>query len=188
MYSRDTPLTAKLQRVRLLVSDVDGTLTDGSLYYSVNGEELKRFHVHDGLGLQLLQRANIAVALLSQERSAIVQTRARKLGIALCVTGALDKAEAVRQMAQQLHIPLDDVAYIGDDLTDLPAMRLVGVSACPADAVTEVQQAVDYVCRRPGGNGAVREFCELILRARAIELESICMHPDQQVQQVFADL
>lgn len=174
-------LAAKLQRIRLLVSDVDGTLTDGGLYYSAQGEALKRFHVHDGLGLKLLQEANIHVALITQEDSAIAQARAQRLGIALCLTGVQDKAAAVLELARQLLLSPEQIAYIGDDLTDLPAMHYAGVTACPADAVAEVRQAVDYVCHRPGGNGAVREFCELLLRAQRKLLEPPTSREVQQI-------
>lgn len=172
----------KLRHILLLVCDVDGTLTDGGLYYSVQGEELKRFHVHDGLGLELVQRANIRVAWVTHEDSAITRARARKLGITLCLTGVRDKAAAVAGLAQQLSVPPERIAYIGDDVTDIPAMCFVGMSACPADAAIEVQQVADYVCRRPGGGGAVRELCELLLHARGMRLESLLSAVQQSSQ------
>ncbi|MEN3027023.1 MAG: HAD hydrolase family protein [Chlorobiota bacterium] len=166
-------LAAKLQRIRLLIADVDGTLTDGKLYYLHPGEVLRCFHVHDGLGLRLVQQAGISVALISQDSSAAISMRAQKLGIRYCLMGVDDKASTVRQVAEMLSLKLEDVAYIGDDLTDLPAFQVVGVSSCPADAVPEVRRQASYVCRQPGGNGAVREFCELILKAQCWTLERL---------------
>lgn len=159
-------LHAKLQHVRLLVSDVDGTLTDGGLYYGVPGGPWRRFHVHDGLGLRLLQNAGIQVAFVSQEHLTDIEERARKLGVQYCLGALQAKEKAVVELASQLGLSLERVAYIGDDLTDLAAIRIVGVSASPADATLEVRQLVDYVCTRPAGYGAVREFCTLILKAQ----------------------
>jgi YrbI family 3-deoxy-D-manno-octulosonate 8-phosphate phosphatase len=173
MRQKLSDLSAKLRRIQLLVSDVDGTLTDGALYYSANGEALKAFHVHDGLGIVLVQRAGIRVVFVSQEDSPIAAARARKLGVFRCLLSVQDKAAAVQTLADELAIDLEQIAYIGDDLTDLPAMSRVGVSACPADAVREVWQQVDYVCSAPGGKGAVREFCELLLRSRSLEPEEL---------------
>jgi YrbI family 3-deoxy-D-manno-octulosonate 8-phosphate phosphatase len=166
-------LLAKLRQVRLLISDVDGTLTDGALYYSSSGDELRRFHVHDGLGIELLHLAGIRVVFLSKETSEAIRLRAQKLRANACYLGVKDKAATTLQIAKQYHLELSHVAYIGDDLTDLPAMRLVGVCACPADAVAAVREYADYVCSHPGGNGAVREFCELIVNAHGLTVEQL---------------
>ncbi len=165
-------LRAKLQRVRLLVSDVDGTLTNGALYYGTAGTLWRRFHVHDGLGIQMLQRAGILVAFVSQEQLDI-EARARKLGVHHCLSAVRAKDRAVLELVHKNGISLEEVAYIGDDLTDLAAIRIAGVSAAPADAVPEVRRLVDYVCTRPGGYGAVREFCSLILEAQGYLLEEL---------------
>ncbi len=164
---------AKLQQVRLFISDVDGTLTDGALYYADAGQSWRRFHVHDGLGIRLLRQVGIHVALVSQESTVSVEERARKLGVEYCLGGIREKKRAVLELAEHMGLPLNCVAYIGDDLTDLEAIRIAGVSACPADAVPEVRRAVDYVCARPGGYGAVREFCMLILYSQNITLEEM---------------
>jgi 3-deoxy-D-manno-octulosonate 8-phosphate phosphatase (KDO 8-P phosphatase) len=166
-------LYAKLRQVRLFVSDVDGTLTDGAMYFSAEGELFKRFHTRDGMAIELLHSAGLPTAFLTRENSPIVLARARKLGVHHVILGAVDKQFALSTLAQQLAVPLEAVAYIGDDLNDLPAIEIAGVSACPADAVPEVRSRVDYVCSAPGGFGAVREFAELILRAQGHQLEQL---------------
>lgn len=156
-------LTQKLKKIKLLVMDVDGTLTDNAMYYSANGEELKRFSTRDGMGINLLQKNNIDTAILTSESSKIAQARAKKLNIEHVVLGSHNKTEAIKELSQNLNIELDNFAYIGDDVNDLLAMKIIGVSACPSDAVDSIVEIVDYHCAKPGGNGAVREFAELIL-------------------------
>ncbi|MDW7996502.1 MAG: HAD hydrolase family protein [Bacteroidota bacterium] len=180
----NTQLITKLRQVRLLVTDVDGTLTDGTVYYSDTGEHLRRFHVHDGLGIELLHRAGIVVAFVTKEYAPAAHARAQKLRVQYCLLQVEDKAASVVAMARELGIALQHIAYIGDDLTDLPAIRLVGVSACPADAYAELRKHVDYVCTRSGGNGAVREFCDLILAAQgSIPEELLGRHVPRTVDQ-----
>ena len=153
--------------IKLLILDVDGTLTDGGLYFSAEGPVLKRLDVHDGLGLVRLQQAGVEVALISADSSPIVQARAEKLGIRAVFTGCGEKAEVVRQLLGERALTAEQVVYMGDDLTDLPAMSEVGNTAAPASAVVEVLEAVDYVTTRSGGHGAVREVCDLILAGLA---------------------
>ena len=149
--------------IRLLILDVDGTLTDGGLYLSADGQAMKRFDIQDGLGLVRLQEAGVEVALVSADTSAIVQARAEKLGIRAVLTGCDDKVDVVRRLLEERDLTAEQVVYMGDDLTDLGAMAEVGNSAAPASAVAEVLEVVDYVTTRSGGHGAVREICDLIL-------------------------
>jgi 3-deoxy-D-manno-octulosonate 8-phosphate phosphatase (KDO 8-P phosphatase) len=155
-----------LRRVRLLATDVDGVLTDGGMCYSDSGDEWKRFNVRDGMGFKLLQRAGILTALITQEQTKLVARRAEKLTIPEVHQGAHDKLAVLRDIVVRHGLDLSQVAYIGDDVNDLEVLRAVGFSAAPADAVTVVRKAVHYVCRKNGGEGAVREVADLILVAQ----------------------
>ena len=146
--------------MRLLVLDVDGTLTDGAIYMGPDGEMCKRFSAKDGLGLKLLQSAGVEIAILTGRRSRIVENRAAELGIARVVQGISEKPAALRQLAAEAGVSLAETGYMGDDLNDLSAMCLCGVRACPADAAPEVREICQFVSDFPGGQGAVRQFCE----------------------------
>jgi YrbI family 3-deoxy-D-manno-octulosonate 8-phosphate phosphatase len=159
-------LRARAARIRLVVSDVDGVLTDAGVYYSPEGEALKRFSMRDGMGVELLRNAGIATALMTKEVSAIVAARAKKLKIEHVWSGQLDKAAALPKLANDLGLAPEAIAYIGDDVNDLGAIGWVsdaGLSACPADAVPKVLSAVHFVTAARGGYGAFRELCDLIL-------------------------
>jgi len=152
-------------KVRLLVLDVDGVLTDGSFLLPPEGDEWKAFHAADGLGLRLLMEAGVPVVLLSGRTSRAVERRARELGLAGVRQGRRDKAAVLYELATQHGVPAAEMAYMGDDLVDLPAMRAVGFSAAPADARPEVRQAASWVAPSAGGRGAVRDLCEHLLRS-----------------------
>ena len=152
--------------VRALVTDVDGVLTDGGLYYAQNGDELKRFDVRDGQGLVSLREAGLLVAIVTRKESTIVARRARDLGIAEVHQNVTDKAAAVRDLLARHAIAPRDAAYVGDDLGDLPAMKLVGLPIAVKEAVREVRRAARYITRAGGGHGALRELTDLILAAR----------------------
>jgi 3-deoxy-D-manno-octulosonate 8-phosphate phosphatase (KDO 8-P phosphatase) len=156
--------TPAVPRIRLFVMDVDGTLTDGTIAYDERGSEWKAFHSRDGAGIRILALAGVIPAILSGRKSEVVVRRAKELGIEEVVQGVLDKAAALRSMRERLEVPANEVAYVGDDLSDLPAMREVAFSAAPADAAEEVRQGADYVCALPGGRGAVREAIETLLK------------------------
>jgi len=157
----------KLLKVRMLVMDVDGTLTDGAMYYSANGEELKRFNTRDGMGISLLNRAGIQTAILTTENTQIVKARAAKLKIDNVVLGSRNKRKSLEELIQSTGFKKEEIAYIGDDVNDEPAIKLAGVSGCPSDAVEHIKGLVDFISKYPGGNGAVREFAELILKAQS---------------------
>ena len=150
--------------IRLLVLDVDGVLTDGTFLLPPSGDEWKAFHARDGLGLRMLIEAGVAVALLSGRRSETVERRARELGLSAVVQGKREKREGLYELATRFGAPLPETAYMGDDLVDLPAMRAVGWPAAPADAHPDVRAAARFVSEAPGGRGAVREFCEHLLK------------------------
>jgi 3-deoxy-D-manno-octulosonate 8-phosphate phosphatase (KDO 8-P phosphatase) len=149
-----------------VVLDVDGVLTDGGLYYGPSGEELKRFHVQDGLAMVEAQRAGLAVAVVSGRASASVGRRLAELGIAEVHQGVEDKGAVLAALMTRLGLDPSEVAVMGDDLTDLPLMRGAGLALAPLNAVAEVRRVAHWVSRRAGGDGAVREALELMLRAR----------------------
>lgn len=149
--------------VRLLLLDVDGVLTDGGLFHANSGDEWKRFDVKDGAGIWIATKSGLEVGLLTGKTSDIVARRAEELGIVRVVQGALDKGPALEALLSEGRYPLKEVAYMGDDVLDLPVLGRVGLSACPSDAHELVRGRVHYVCSRPGGHGAVRELVDLIL-------------------------
>jgi 3-deoxy-D-manno-octulosonate 8-phosphate phosphatase (KDO 8-P phosphatase) len=157
---------ARAARVRWLLMDVDGVLTDGRLHYGPQGEALKVFDVRDGLGVKLLQAAGIGTALLTARRSEAVALRARELGIDRVMQGLADKAGGFASFLRETGAEALDCGYIGDDWPDLPVLRRVGLAAAVADARPQVRAAAHWVSSRPGGAGAVRELAEFILRAQ----------------------
>lgn len=156
----------KLMPITLLMLDVDGVLTDGTIIYSDSGEEIKAFNVRDGHGLKLVMRAGIEVVLLTARESKVVKHRARDLGITGVYQKATDKLAAYGGIIAEKKIQDKNVLFVGDDIIDIPVLRRVGFSAAVADAVPEVKEVVDYVTSQAGGKGAVRELCELLLKAQ----------------------
>jgi len=152
--------------VQLMVFDVDGVLTDGSLYYGENGEMLKRFHTQDGHGLRLLRETGVNVAFMTGRAGPIVARRAAELGIAEVMQGVRDKGSALTDMAQRLGVPLEQIGFMGDDIIDLSAMQRAGFAATVPHAPVYVAQAAHWTSTLAGGNGAVRECCDLLLAAR----------------------
>jgi len=156
----------RASRIRLLVLDVDGVLTDGGLVYSASGEETKRFHVHDGFALVAALRAGLQIAVLSGRASAAVTRRMAELGVAEVHQGVADKVTALDSLRERLRLGAREVAMMGDDLPDLPAMSRAGMALAPANAVTEIKRMAHWIARRRGGDGAVREAVEMLLKAR----------------------
>ncbi|MCD6060875.1 MAG: YrbI family phosphatase [Moraxellaceae bacterium] len=152
--------------VRLLALDVDGVLTDGRLYFSEDGNELKTFDIQDGHGLKLLQAAGVQCAIITGRNTQLVGRRAANLGIRHLLQGREDKLVALRELTGELGIPLEQVAYVGDDWPDLPALIKVGLGIAVANAHSELRIHADYVTQLEGGRGAVREVCDLILKAQ----------------------
>ena len=157
----------RARRIRLLVLDVDGVLTDGRLYLSPTGEELKVFHVRDGSGLVAVQRAGITVAIISGRDSAAVSRRAAELGIRHVRQGVVDKGAELDRLLTELGVEPVETACVGDDTPDLPMLRRVGLAVGVADAHPALLEAAHWITRAPGGRGAVREVCDLLLSARA---------------------
>ncbi len=157
-------LLARAARIRLVILDVDGVLTDGRLYYGPDGEALKAFDVKDGHGIVLL-RDRVDFGVISGRPGRVAEARLRDLRFKHLVFGERDKLAGYARLGA-LGIPDEEVAYMGDDVNDVPLLRKVGLAACPADARPEVREVVHFVTRAPGGRGAVRELCDLILSAR----------------------
>lgn len=161
--NRDPALLQRAGRIRLAIFDIDGVLTDGRLYFSDSGEQIKAFHSRDGLGLKALMAHGIEVAVLSARRSRVAELRIAELGIARLVQGCEDKASGFDRLIADAGVAADATAYMGDDLLDWPAMRLSGLKLAPADAHAAIRARADYVTELPGGRGAVREAAELLL-------------------------
>lgn len=157
---------ARLERVRLMIFDVDGVLTDGSLWYGEHGETVKRFNALDGHGLKMLAASGIKVALVTGREGPVVDRRAAELGLGDVLQNVRDKGEALTTLAARHMLKLDETGFMGDDLIDLPAMQRSGFAASVPQAPAYVTQAAHWVATRPGGHGAVRECCDIILAAQ----------------------
>lgn len=157
---------ARASNVRAVVLDVDGVLTDGTLVYGRHGEELKTFHVRDGLGIRMLRTAGIIVGVISARESAALEARLDDLHIEHTLLGRGDKRDALIELASKLHAQPSQIAYAGDDLLDLGALAIAGVSIAPADAHPHVRACVSWVTTLGGGRGAVREVADDLLEAR----------------------
>lgn len=152
-------------KVRLLFMDVDGTMTDGKIYMGPNGEVMKAFDIKDGYGIRvLLPLYDIIPVIITGRTSEIVKNRAEELGIQELYQEKHDKVETMLRVMETHHCSAENAAYIGDDLLDIPCMKLCGFAGCPADAVDEAKAVSDYICKTSGGCGAVREFIEWLIR------------------------
>lgn len=154
------------ESIELILSDVDGVLTDGGVIFDNQGIEVKRFHIRDGLGIKLWQRAGYRFGVVTARNSHIVKVRAAELGIDIIRQGLEHKLTTIRDIMTQLELSPEQVCYIGDDLSDLAAIQTVGLGVAVADAATEVQQAAHWVTKLGGGHGAVREVIEFVLKAQ----------------------
>jgi 3-deoxy-D-manno-octulosonate 8-phosphate phosphatase (KDO 8-P phosphatase) len=162
-------LVERARRLRLVLTDCDGVLTDGSVYYGETGEALRRFNVRDGMGVERLRDVGIATAICSREPSAAIAHRSEKLRLPWVFLGVRDKAAHLPVLLRETKLPLEAFAYIGDDVNDLGLLAAIGeqgLTACPADAMPEVPPLCHYVCTARGGSGAFRDFAEWLLRLR----------------------
>jgi len=159
-------LSDRCEKIKILISDVDGVLTDGGMYYSEKGEEFKKFNTKDGMAVELLQKNKIPVIFMTKEKSKIVLQRAKKIKIEKLYIGITDKGGKLREICKKFKVNLEEIAYIGDDINDLEIMKKVGFSASPNNAMSEIKKKSDYICKLNGGEGVLREFAELILSTK----------------------
>tara|TARA_Y100001936_G_C16050495_1_gene657502 strand:- start:279 stop:773 length:495 start_codon:yes stop_codon:yes gene_type:complete len=156
----------KCSNITLVITDVDGVLTDGTVYFSSRGEEMKKFNMRDGMGVELLHKNKIKVILLTKENSKIVKKRGEKISADKIILGIQNKKNELEKIQNEFKIDKKNIAYIGDDLNDLEIMSSVGFSATPSDGHPKIKDIADYICDSSGGNGAFREFSELILDSK----------------------
>lgn len=161
VYPED--IIRKASKIKLLICDVDGVLSDGKVYFTNSADEIKNFNIKDGLGIKLLQQSGIEVAIITGRRSAIVERRAEELGIQHIYQGHSDKKAAFAEITTRLKLTNEQVAHIGDDLPDLPLMQLAGLGISVADGYSFVRQHADWVTTNKGGEGAVRDTADLLL-------------------------
>jgi len=163
-----TPLKDKIKKISLIVSDVDGVLTDGTIFIGADGTEFKQFNVEDGTGVAFARLASIPVALISGRDSQATTIRARELKIEHCFQGSLDKTTPYNQLCKIYNVQPENIAYIGDGLIDIPVMRTSGVAIAPKNAHQPVKDISDYITAKSGGEGVLREVVELILKEKGI--------------------
>jgi 3-deoxy-D-manno-octulosonate 8-phosphate phosphatase (KDO 8-P phosphatase) len=166
--------------IRVVATDIDGTLTDGGMFHTDSGETFKRFNVRDGLAVKLLQTAGFHVVWISSDASSVITSRAERLGVAHCYTGVSDKATVMQKVCEEVGEPVERAAFLGDDLQDLAVMRLVGYPAAVADAHDEVKKAAVFECASSGGQGAFRELAEHLIRARGDDLLDVWERSNQR--------
>jgi YrbI family 3-deoxy-D-manno-octulosonate 8-phosphate phosphatase len=159
-------LKSKLKKIKLLVSDVDGVLTDSGAYYSGDGIELKKFNIRDGMGMVLLRKAGYKIAIVTTENTKIVEKRAERLQVDDLIQGSYNKMEAIEKLILKYSLKWEEIAFIGDDINDIAVMEKVGFSVAPANATAINKKIADYVTKLDGGHGAVREVCDLFLEMK----------------------
>lgn len=161
-----TDVFERAKKIKLLSCDVDGVMTDGSLLFTSEGQEIKAFNILDGQGIKMLQNSGVKVAIITGRTSAMVQNRAKNLGIDILFQGREDKINAIQDIAKEQNISLDEIAHIGDDLPDLPVIRRVGLGVTVPNGADLIKEHAHHCTTRAGGKGAVRELCELIMKAQ----------------------
>jgi len=159
-------IKSKCKKIKLVLTDVDGVLTDGGRYYSEKGEIVKRFHVRDGMGINILLRNGIKTAIVTKENSKIVKKWAKEMNISKTYSGIKNKEKELEKICKFYKILPDEVAFIGDDVNDIELMKKVGFSVTPSDGILQAKKIANYVCTTSGGNGALREMIDLILKEK----------------------
>jgi len=149
--------------IKIVLTDVDGVLTDGGMYYSPSGDIMKKFHTRDGMGINLLLRNNIKTVIITKEKSIIVKNWAKEMNVFEVRMGVKRKELELSKICNKFHLTKNEIAYIGDDVNDIDLMKKVGLSSTPKDGIEQAKQIVDYICKSKGGEGAFREFADLIL-------------------------
>ncbi len=168
MKKSNLTLKKKCESIKLVISDVDGVLTDGGMYYSEKGEVLKKFNTKDGMAVELLLKNRIKTILMTRENSEIVKKRGKKIKVALSYLGVKRKEEKLKKICEKFCVIPSEIAYIGDDVNDLEIIKKVGFSASPSDGIQTIVNNVDYVCKLKGGQGVLREITEVILKYKKL--------------------
>ena len=156
----------RLKKIKLVITDVDGVLTDGGMYYSKDGEFLKKFNTRDAMGMELLLDLGIKTIMLTRENSNIVKARAKKIKVSELYSGVLNKKALLKKILKKYNVKLDQVAYIGDDLNDLEIMKSVSFSVTPSNGIDQIKKISNYVCKLNGGDGAFRELADIIISSQ----------------------
>ena len=156
----------KCKNIKIILTDVDGVLTDGGRYYSEKGETLKKFHVRDGMGINILLRNGVKTIIITKENSKITKKWAKEMNVTKVISGSIKKEAELSKICQEFNVTKKELAYIGDDVNDFNLLQLVGFSAVPHDANENIKKSVDYVCLKNGGNGAFREIVDIIFKEK----------------------
>ena len=168
MKSSSNKLEKKCVLIKLVITDVDGVLTDGGMYYSDKGDIMKKFHTRDGMGVTLLRKQKIPTIIITKEKTKIVKEWSKKMSINHLYDGIQNKSSLLTRITQKYNLQPENIAFIGDDVNDMELLKNVGLSVTPNDAILEAKQISDYVCKNIGGNGAFRELVDLILNSRKL--------------------
>ena len=156
----------KCEKIKILLTDVDGVLTDGGMYYSAQGDVMKKFHARDGMGVNMLRRNNIPTVIITKEKSQIVKRWAKKMNVIKVYDNVLKKELILEKISKKFLVSKSEMAYIGDDVNDLEIIKMVGFSATPKDGIEKMKKNVDHICHQKGGNGVLREISDLILLSK----------------------
>ncbi len=159
-------IASKLKNVKILLTDVDGVLTDGGMYYSGSGDTMKKFHARDGMGISLLKKNGIPTVIVTKEKTQMVKKWAKKMPIAKLYDGIFKKEDVLEKVSKEFKVKPSEIAFIGDDVNDINLLKLVGFSAMPNDGIKQLKSICDYQCRTTGGNGVLREIAELIFERK----------------------
>ena len=163
-------ISIKASKIKVVLTDVDGVLTDGGMYYSNKGDIMKKFHVRDGMGVTLLRKNTIPTIIVTKEKNEIIKQWSKKMKIDKLLMGIINKEAVLEKICQNYDVQASEICYIGDDINDLGLLKLVGFSATPSDGIIEAQKICDYVCENSGGNGVFREVANMILSSQKVKL------------------
>lgn len=163
-------ISIKASKIKVVLTDVDGVLTDGGMYYSTKGDIMKKFHARDGMGVTLLRKNNIPSIIVTKEKNEIIKQWSKKMKIDKLLMGVINKETVLEKICKNYDVQASEICYIGDDINDLGLLKLVGFSATPSDGIIEAQKICDYVCENSGGNGVFREVANMILSSQKVKL------------------
>jgi len=158
----------KCKKIKIVITDVDGVLTDGGMYYTKDGDVMKRFHTRDGMGVSLLRKNKISTIIVTKESTPMVREWAKKMKVIKLYDGAEQKEQIIESVCSEFKVKSEELAYIGDDVNDIVLLSKIGFSAVPRDAISDAKKTADYICKTDGGKGALREIADLILVSQGL--------------------